>query len=220
MTVQDLLHRTRTFFHFIGRLLYRLSRWGNRPLSEEQLRWIGKLRDAAGYKRGYKDALEKPIAQVVQPVPPQPPERHTDPTTVLQHLPPGALSRRVHDEIQVSGKLPRISGVLRSMKQGAFRQSPPLTQDMPLSPTPKRTVPLVPPVDHINTLPTLVPEGLAPEVRKLFHDMSWLNDKEGETPHDPFPAPIKPVEEDDGNAVTEQRPAMPKKLNAHFYPHV
>lgn len=192
------------FLHFMKRLLYRVSRWGNRPLSEEQLRWIGKLRDAAGYKRGYKDALEKPIAQAVQPTPLQSPERHTDPTTVLQHLQPGMLSRAVHGELEMSGKLPRISGVLRSIK---------LT-----SPTsPKRTVPLVPPVDHINTQPALVPKSLAPEMRKLFHDMSWLNDKEGETPHDPFPVP---VEEDDGNAVTEQRPAMPKKLNAHFYPNV
>jgi hypothetical protein len=195
------LYRTRAFFHFIGRLLYRLSRWGNCPLSEEQLRWAFKISKV----QARKEVLQELPILKVQPAPLQPaesPERHTDPTTVLQHLPPGMLSRAVHDEMQVSGKLPRISGVLRSIN---------LAQDKPAGP--KRTVPLVPPVDHITTLPSLVSEPLAPEVRKLFHDMSWLNDKEGEIPHDPFPAKVP-----DDDVTLHRLPVVGKRLTVRFDP--
>ena len=210
----DLFNHTRAFFHFIGRLLYRLSRWGNRPLSEEQLRWIGKLRDAAGYKRGYKDALETPMAQVQQ--------RHisilapsTEPTIKSQpavvHVPPGKsgiLSRTVHNELEMSGKLPRISGVLRSIN---------LTQHKPAGP--RYTKPLDPraladvPTGNI-TPPKMVAVQLQQAAFPTNDD--WLNTQKGEPTSDPFLVPL--AVEDDATAVTEQRPAIPKRLIVRFDP--
>jgi hypothetical protein len=165
--------------HFIGRLFKRISHWGNRPLSEEQLRWIRRISDAAGYKRGYNDALEKPITQVAQPKPPE-----------VLNLPTGEWARRYTET------------------------HPSLVQK-----SPKQTVRLVPPIDHITTQKDLAkditPDKITdPEVRKALHDDSWLNSRKEEKPHEPF------LTVDDGYAVTEQRPAMPKNLKARFYPRV
>jgi hypothetical protein len=203
VTAQDLFHRARTFFHFIGRLLYRLVCWVNYPTSRERMWHMYSL----GKAQGNKEALKSlPITQVVQPAPLQPPEQHTDPATVL-HYPTGELSRGWH-RIEVTGAHPTITGALRSIK---------LTQDKQASPRYTKSL------DHhaLADVPTgdiTPPKVVAVQLQQAaFLDDSWLNTREEELLHDPFLIPV----EDDGYAVTEHKiPVVGKHLNAHFYPNV